>query len=227
MNSNILILENITKRYKEGKIYHTVLDNITFSIKAGELVSLVGPSGSGKTTLLQIAGLLDTADSGLIEIGGSKCIDMKEKERTQMRRKHIGFVYQFHHLLPEFTAIENVSLPLRIMGNTKKYSEELSVSILTKLGLNQRLNHKPDELSGGECQRIAIARSLINNPTLLLADEPTGNLDQRTADKVFGEMFNIAQEFNISALIATHNSNLALKMDRCVELKDGTLIINK
>lgn len=224
MSSAALELDTVTKSYRERTGRLPVLGGVSCSVARGELVALVGPSGSGKTTLLQIAGLLDPADSGAVRISGEDCGAMGDKERTQIRRERLGFVYQFHHLLPEFSAEENVALPQRIAGRGKSEAGAHAAELLDRLGLAARLRHRPGELSGGERQRVAIARALANRPALLLADEPTGNLDQRTADHVFGALVELVRDEGVAGLIATHNTALARRMDRRLILQDGVLI---
>ncbi len=220
----ILVLEDIVRTFREGSSKLTILDGVGVAVRPGEIVALVGPSGSGKTTLLQVAGLLDRPDSGEVWIGGAPCGRMTEGERTRTRRDRIGFVYQFHHLLPDFSALENVVLPQRISGRSLAQSRSHARVLLERLGLEQRLDHRPGELSGGERQRVAIARAVANGPGLLLGDEPTGNLDQRTADTVFGALIELVREHQVSALIATHNADLARRMDRTLVMRDGALV---
>ncbi|NRA88374.1 MAG: ABC transporter ATP-binding protein [Rhizobiales bacterium] len=225
MNNNIILsLKNIKREYgkKDNKLL--IFENMNIEIKKGELVALVGQSGSGKSSLLHIAGLLDTPNEGEIYINGANCSSLSDRKRTQIRRHEIGFIYQFHHLLPEFSAIENVAVPLRLNGNTKKISHNRAQEILETLGMGHRLTHMPSELSGGEQQRVAIARAFAINPSLILADEPTGNLDPNTADHVYAEFHKLAKEQNMSALIATHNMALANKMDRVFVLENGQLV---
>jgi lipoprotein-releasing system ATP-binding protein len=193
-------------------------------VQLGEIVALVGPSGSGKTTLLQVAGLLDRADSGGVWVGGTECTHLSDAERTRTRRERIGFIYQFHHLLPEFSAIENVAMPQRIAGTAKEAAHNHAAELLGRLGLAQRLHHRPGELSGGERQRVAIARAVANGASLLLGDEPTGNLDHKTADQVFAAMLNLVRTRKVAALIATHNLELAARMDRTLTIQDGVLV---
>lgn len=221
--SNVLSLANISRTYAQGENTLAVLDRLNLEIRQGELVALVGPSGSGKTTLLQIAGLLDSPTSGDITIGGQNMSDANDSKRTLARRKYMGFVYQFHHLLPEFSALENVLLPQLAAGVCTHDAEEKSLRLLTDLGLTKRVGHRPAKLSGGEQQRVAIARALANDPVLLLADEPTGNLDHRTADDVLNLLIKQVRERKLAALIATHNIDLAERMDRIVRLEDGQL----
>ena len=219
----VLVLEEVFRTLKEGDNELKVLNGVRASLKPGEIVALVGPSGSGKTTLLQVAGLLDQPDSGEVWIGGHRCGKMADRERTQTRRQRIGFVYQFHHLLPDFSALENVVLPQRIAGIGSGAAVTHAKELLGGLGLGQRLGHRPGKLSGGERQRVAIARAVANNPDVLLGDEPTGNLDQRTADTVFAALLDLVREHKVSALIATHNIELAQRMDRTLVMRDGAL----
>jgi len=221
--SDILRLHNITRTYHTGDADLTVLNGANLTLTRGEITALVAPSGSGKSTLLHLAGLLEKPDGGAVIINGQDCGKLSDDARTKIRLATIGIVYQFHHLLPEFTAIENVALPQMIAGKTKPAAEHRARELLTKLGLGHRLQHLPGKLSGGEQQRVAIARALANHPTLLLADEPTGNLDVATADIVFNELLNITRSENTAALIATHNPDLAARMDRQVRLRDGRL----
>ncbi|MEO9963372.1 MAG: ABC transporter ATP-binding protein, partial [Nisaea sp.] len=192
-------------------------------VRPGEVVALVGPSGAGKSTLLHIAGLLESPDAGTIEVGGQDCSAMGDEERTLMRRYNLGFVYQHHHLLPEFSALENVIIPQIISGIPHKDAKDRAMEILNWMGLSERLTHRPARLSGGEQQRVAIARALSTAPKVLLADEPTGNLDPHTADEVFSILLRLARGAGLAALIATHNPRLAAQMDRTLRLTDGFL----
>ena len=220
----VMALDNVVRAFREGDSRLDVLCGASAHVHPGEIVALVGPSGSGKTTLLQIAGLLDHADSGEVWIGGAAFGAMTEAERTRTRRDTLGFVYQFHYLLPEFSALENVVLPQRIAGRSVDEARDHARGLLERLGVGGRLNHRPGELSGGERQRVSIARAVANGPGLLLGDEPTGNLDQRTADHVFGALLELVREHRVAALIATHNTGLAGRMDRILSLQDGVLI---
>lgn len=226
-NTPILQLQNIKRWFGDGENRLYVLNGVNLTINAGEIVALTGPSGSGKSTLLYQTGLLDTPSNGQIFLSGQACAEMKENQRTLMRRKYLGFVYQAHLLLPDFTALENVMMPLLIAGVSKKQAEERAEYLLSKMGLSHRLKHRSGELSGGEQQRTAIARALANKPALLLADEPTGNLDPNTSEKVFSELLSLVRETGLSALIATHNPELAQKMDRRVHLEAGILVEDK
>lgn len=221
--SKVLSLTNITRIYVQGERQLMVLNGLHLQMNPGEVVALVGPSGSGKTTLLQIVGLLDTPTQGEVVIQGEAMHHASEQARTLARRKHIGFVYQFHHLLPEFSALENVVLPQMIAGIAENKAHIKAMDLLGSVGLADRASHRPARLSGGEQQRVAIARALANDPVLLLADEPTGNLDQQTADGVFSVLMQAVRTKKMAALIATHNADLAKRMDRIVTLKDGRL----
>lgn len=219
-----LELRNICKSFIQGGQSLDILKDLSYSLEPGMITGLVGPSGSGKSTLLQIMGLLDKPNSGDVIIKGVNIKRAKEDAITKIRGKHIGFVYQFHHLLPEFTAIENVALQDIINGVSKKRAFQRAEHILKLLKLDSRLKHFPSQLSGGEQQRVAIARALIKAPAIILADEPTGNLDPYNAEIVFDLFISIVKELNLSALIATHNENLVLKMDRVITLKAGQII---
>lgn len=219
-----LELKKVVKSFKQGGQKLDVLRGVDMDIAAGEVVALLGPSGSGKSTLLQIAGLLDKPTKGDIYLDGQKCSKLGDAMRTALRRDYLGFVYQYHNLLPDFDATENVMLPQLIAGVKTKEAEERAKWLLSRLKLERRLKHRPAELSGGEQQRVAIARALANAPKLLLADEPTGNLDPKTAEIVFAELISIVKETGLSALIATHNFELADRMDRKVKLEEGRLV---
>ena len=223
MNEAVLELQNIARHYREGLARLDILTNVNLKIFPGETVALVAPSGSGKSTLLHIAGLLERPDSGETVICGAATSCMNDFERTRLRRSTIGFIYQFHHLLPEFSAIENVALPQMIAGAGAVEARGRAMELLDYLKLAARASHRPFELSGGEQQRVAIARAVANAPQLLLADEPTGNLDPRTADHVFDTLLVLARTTGLAALIATHNLDLAKKMDRRVTLRDGRI----
>ncbi len=224
MSSMTLQLKNISKTFNQGNEQLRVLREVNLDIKPKEIVALIGPSGSGKSTLLQIAGLLDEPTSGEVYINGDLCTGNSDNMRTALRRDYLGFVYQYHNLLPDFDAAENVILPQLIMGVKYSEAEDKAMWLLHRLGLAEREHHRPAELSGGEQQRVAIARALANTPRLLLADEPTGNLDPNTADNVFQTLLEVVKETGLSALIATHNIDLAHRMDREVTLKEGRLI---
>lgn len=224
MSEILLNASGLTRTFSQGGEHLTVLHNADFHIDAGEIVALVGPSGSGKSTMLQLMGLLDQPTSGTITIGGQETSKMSEQERTEMRGKFIGFVYQFHYLLPEFTALENVVLPQMIAGVPRTAAEKRAKELLDQLKLSHRYDHRPARLSGGEQQRVAIARALANHCKVLLADEPTGNLDPETSDTVFDMLIDLVRDTGIGALIATHNMSLAERMDRILELKAGRII---
>ncbi len=221
---DILRLEAITRRFKEGDGQLEVFSNLALSLKPGEIVALVGPSGAGKSSLLHIAGLLEAPTSGEIYIDGVATSKLPDTERTRIRRDKVGFVYQAHHLLPEFDALENVVLPQMIAGVPKAVAAKEAERLLTVLGLGKRMTHLPSKLSGGEQQRVAIARALANKPRILLADEPTGNLDPRTSGGVFDALIAITRAEGLAALIATHNFELASRMDRALLLHQGRLI---
>lgn len=224
MNNTTLTLKNINKTFRQGNEILEVLKDVNLDIRPKEVVALIGPSGSGKSTLLQIAGLLENPTDGEVYIDGENCIGNSDNVRTMLRRDYLGFVYQYHNLLPDFDAAENVIIPQLIAGVKYKEAADKAMWLLQRLGLNEREHHRPAELSGGEQQRVAIARALANAPKLLLADEPTGNLDPNTSDNVFLTLLEVVKETGLSALIATHNIDLAHKMDRVVSLKDGRLI---
>jgi lipoprotein-releasing system ATP-binding protein len=221
--NNYLQLINIEKKFVQGSSELVILDKANLSIKKGEIVALVGPSGSGKSTLLHIAGLLDQVDGGQVIIDSKDYSEANDSERTNARRHHIGFVYQFHHLLPEFTALENIMIAQMLIGVSKKIATEHAMEFLEKLGLAKRAVHFPSELSGGEQQRIAIARALVNQPDLLLADEPTGNLDPATAEYVFALLLEVTRKLGLTALIATHNMQIASRMSRSVTMQNGKI----
>lgn len=224
MNNTTLTLKNINKTFRQGNEILEVLKDVNLDIRPKEVVALIGPSGSGKSTLLQIAGLLENPTEGEVYIDGENCTGNSDNVRTMLRRDYLGFVYQYHNLLPDFDAAENVIIPQLIAGVKYKEAADKAMWLLQRLGLNEREHHRPAELSGGEQQRVAIARALANAPKLLLADEPTGNLDPNTSDNVFLTLLEVVKETGLSALIATHNIDLAHKMDRVVSLKDGRLI---
>ena len=225
MSELALELKRITRTFHQGGRELSVLRDAEMALKRGEIVALVGPSGAGKSTLLHIAGLLERPDAGEVMIGGEKCSGLPDSERTRLRREALGFVYQFHHLLPEFSALENVMLPQMIAGVDKPTARARSGELLEMVGLSDRSAHRPGQLSGGEQQRIAIARSVANAPAVLLADEPTGNLDPETAGAVFGQMLKLVRGAGLGALVATHNLQLASKMDRVLQLQDGKLAL--
>jgi lipoprotein-releasing system ATP-binding protein len=220
----VLTLRDVARSYREGEHRLDVFKDLSLAVAAGEIVALVGPSGAGKSSLLHIAGLLEPPTSGEVFIAGQNCSTLDDGARTRIRRVGIGFVYQFHHLLPEFSALENVMMPQFIAGAAKATAATRARELLTRLGLAERLDHRPAELSGGERQRVAIARAIANRPLLLLADEPTGNLDARTADTIQAELMRLIAEEGLGALIATHNMELARRMTRIVRLEAGRLI---
>ncbi|MCB5175995.1 ABC transporter ATP-binding protein [Microvirga lenta] len=219
-----LFLSKVERRYPQGEGFLEVLRGADLAIWPGEIVALVAPSGTGKSTLLHVAGLLEKPDGGEVYVGSQPTAGMGDPERTRIRREELGFVYQFHHLLPEFSALENVVIPQLIRGLPKNEAQERAKQILTFLGLGKRLDNRPGELSGGEQQRVAIARAVANAPRLLLADEPTGNLDPHTADRVFQTLVSIVRASKLAALIATHNMDLAARMDRRVTIRDGLVV---
>ena len=222
-NNIILSLSNVCKSFIQGKNKLTILNGASLDIKQGEMVALIGPSGSGKSTLLYASGLLDKIDSGEIFIDGKNCNKLNDNTKTKLRLDKIGFVYQQHNLFPDFKAVENVMIPMLINGKSKKEAFELAVNKLDLVGLSHRINHKPTELSGGEQQRVAIARSLANNPKLLLADEPTGNLDPNNSEIVFNTLLELVKKEKMTAFIATHNPILASQMDKQIALVDGKI----
>jgi len=219
-----LSLSRVERRYPQGEGFLDILRGADLAIMPGEIVALVAPSGTGKSTLLHLAGLLEKPDGGEVFVGGLPTSGMDDRGRTRLRRVEIGFVYQFHHLLPEFSAIENVVMPQLIRGLTKGEAHERARQLLDFLGLAKRLDHRPGELSGGEQQRVAIARAVANAPRVLLADEPTGNLDPQTAGHVFGTLVSIVRASGLAALIATHNMDLAGRMDRRVTIRDRLIV---
>ncbi|MFG6498088.1 ABC transporter ATP-binding protein [Sulfitobacter sp. 1A13191] len=225
MNDPVLRLSGISKAYNPGKPNEVqVLRGIDLEVAPGEVVALVAPSGAGKSTLLHIAGLLDTADSGTVEIGGDDLTGQSDRRRTAVRRADVGFIYQFHHLLPEFTALENIVLPQLANGVARKTAEARAQELLMQVGIAERADHRPAAMSGGEQQRVAFCRALANAPRLLLADEPTGNLDPSTSDQVFAALMALVRGTGLSAVIATHNLELAARMDRQIRLDAGQLV---
>lgn len=225
MSRPVLSLRAITKIYNEGRgDVIEVLRGVDLDLEAGEIVALMAPSGAGKSTLLHIAGLLDTPDGGAVLLDGADMGGRGERRRTAARRQEVGFVYQFHHLLPEFTALENVTLPQLANGVARRLARERAFDLLAHVGLAERARHRPAELSGGEQQRVAVCRALANSPKLLLADEPTGNLDSETAEQVFDVLTDLVRRTGLAALIATHNMALAAKMDRILYLEAGRLV---
>jgi lipoprotein-releasing system ATP-binding protein len=228
MNDYALELAGIEKVYKRGTPGEVaVLRGATLEVKRGEVVALVAPSGAGKSTLLHIAGLLDTPDAGSVALGGRNMVGLSDRERTLARRGEVGFIYQFHHLLPEFTALENVVIPQLANGVTEAEAKARALDLLGRVGVAERASHRPAALSGGEQQRVAFCRALANRPKLLLADEPTGNLDPETSNQVFGALMSLVRETGLAALIATHNLDLAARMDRTVRLDQGRVILVK
>lgn len=221
--SDVLVVAGLQRSFTQGSTTIEVLRGVDLAVGAGEIVALLGPSGSGKSTLLQAVGLLEGGFSGSIRIGGEEAANLDNDGRTRLRRDMLGFVYQFHHLLPDFSAVENVILPQLIHGAGRAEAEARAVSLLGALGLSGRLDHRPSQLSGGEQQRVAVARALANRPALILADEPTGNLDEATADVVLGEFLKLVRGEGSAALIATHNERIAARMDRTLRLHDGIL----
>ena len=219
-----LELRQVVRTYQQGGTPLPVLRGISLRIAAGEIVALVGPSGAGKSTLLHLAGLLERPDGGAVLLNGTDCSRMNDLERTEARRSSIGFVYQFHYLLPEFSALENIALPQMIAGSARRAARERAIELLGLVGLQHRAEHRPARLSGGEQQRVAILRALANKPRLLLGDEPTGNLDHHTADEVTAVLIDLVRRTGLAALIATHNLDLARRMDRVLSLEDGLVV---
>ena len=223
MSEPVVRLTNLTRSFEQGGVRIDVLRGVNLEILPGELVALLGPSGTGKSTMLQAVGLLEGGFGGRIEIAGTDASDLPSGDRTALRRNHLGFVYQFHHLLPDFSAEENVLLPQLVAGKPREQAAVRARDLLGALGLEHRLTHRPSQLSGGEQQRVAVARALANRPHLVLADEPTGNLDEATADKVLAQFLELVRGTGSAALVATHNERLAHKMDRIVRLHEGVL----
>lgn len=223
MNSPVIRLAGLTRSFEQGGERIDVLRGVDLEVAPGEIVALLGPSGSGKSTLLQAVGLLEGGFGGEIDIAGVDASSLSADERTVLRRDRIGFVYQFHHLLPDFTALENVVLPQLVAGTERGAAVDRARELLTALGLAERLDHRPSQLSGGEQQRVAVARALANRPALVLADEPTGNLDERTSDRVLEQFLELVRGTGSAALVATHNERLAARMDRVVRLHNGLL----
>ena len=225
MNDPVLRLSGIGKSYNPGQPNEVnVLRGIDLTVAAGEVVALVAPSGAGKSTLLHIAGLLDTPDAGTVEIGGTDMTGQSDRKRTGVRRRDVGFIYQFHHLLPEFSALENIVLPQLANGVSQSEAQARALSLLDEVGIGHRADHRPAALSGGEQQRVAFCRALANAPRLLLADETTGNLDPTTSDQVFAALMTLVRGTGLSAVIATHNLELAARMDRQIRLEAGQLV---
>ncbi len=223
MSSPVVQLSGLTRSFTQGHVTIDVLRGVDLTIQPGEIVALLGPSGSGKSTLLQAVGLLEGGFGGRIAINGTDASDLPSDRRTELRRNNLGFVYQFHHLLPDFNATENVVLPQLVVGTPHGEASQRAEELLGALGLSARLDHRPSQLSGGEQQRVAVARALANRPALVLADEPTGNLDEATADRVLEEFLALVRGEGSAALVATHNERLATRMDRVVRLHEGTL----
>ncbi|HWB47663.1 MAG TPA: ABC transporter ATP-binding protein [Stellaceae bacterium] len=223
MTEPALELVGVRRVFRQGGAELTVLDGVDLALRPGELVALVGPSGAGKSTLLHIAGLLERPSAGEVRIGGRECGSLSDERRTLLRRATLGFVYQFHHLLPEFSALENVMLPQMIAGVARGAARAKAADLLRRVGLGERLGHRPARLSGGEQQRVAIVRALANDPKVLLADEPTGNLDHTTAEGVMATLIDVTRATGLAALIATHNLDLARRLDRAVALENGKL----
>ncbi len=219
----VILLRDVRRSFVQGSMTIDVLKGVDLAVNPGEIVGLLGPSGSGKSTLLQAVGLLEGGFTGSIRIAGEEAASLSSNGRTLLRKTALGFIYQFHHLLPDFTAQENVVLPLLIVGKTRDAAAQRAAELLGLLGLGQRLDHRPSQLSGGEQQRVAVARALANRPRVVLADEPTGNLDEATADIVFQEFIHLVREEGSAALVATHNERLATRMDRVVRLHDGRI----
>ncbi len=224
MNNPVLELRGLNRSFKQGNDELHILKEANLIIHAGEIVALVGPSGAGKSTLLQTAGLLEKPDSGTVLVNDVDTSQLKDDAKTLLRRHHLGFVYQYHHLLPEFSAIENIIIPQMITGKSKSQARIRAQELLDAVSLSKRGEHRPAELSGGEQQRVAIARALANKPKLLFADEPTGNLDPQTSDHVFDLLMQEVRKEGLAALIATHNPSLAARMDRVIKLEDGHLV---
>jgi lipoprotein-releasing system ATP-binding protein len=221
-----LVLEavGVARTFRQGPIDLKVLEGVNLAVKAGERIAIIGASGSGKTTLLQILGGLDRPTAGTVRIAGSDIHSLEEKPRGELRNRTLGFVYQFHHLLPEFSALENVAMPLLVRREPRLVAEESARAVLTRVGLAERLVHRPHELSGGERQRAAVARALVTQPRIVLADEPTGNLDGANAESVFALLLELNREFGTSLIVVTHDSRLAARMDRILEIKQGNLL---
>jgi lipoprotein-releasing system ATP-binding protein len=219
----VLALREVRKVFRQGGVTLTVLDGVDLALAPGEIIALVGPSGAGKSTMLHVAGLLERPDGGAVLIEGRDCGSLSDEHRTLLRRRALGFVYQFHHLLPEFSALENVMLPQMIAGAGRRPARDKAAALLERVGLGERLDHRPARLSGGEQQRVALVRALANDPRILLADEPTGNLDHTTGTSVMDSLIEIVRARGLAALIATHNLELAHRLDRVIVLEDGKL----
>ncbi|MCG8379999.1 MAG: lipoprotein-releasing ABC transporter ATP-binding protein LolD [Proteobacteria bacterium] len=223
MSDRKLECRNLSKSFNEGELRVDVLKDVNFMIESGQSVAIIGASGSGKSTLLHLLGGLDIPSNGAVHVNGNVMSELSDEKRGQLRNKHLGFVYQFHHLLPEFTALENVAMPLLVRRDSLESSLDKAKTLLDKVGLSKRLDHKPGELSGGERQRAAIARALVTEPEYILADEPTGNLDEKTADQVFDLFLELNKGLGTSLLMVTHNLELTRRVDRVLELKEGAL----
>ncbi len=223
VGATVLTVRGLKRSFEQAGVRIDVLRGVDLDVRKGEIVALLGPSGSGKSTLLQAVGLLEGGFQGSIRIAGEEVAELSDANRTRVRRDTLGFVYQFHHLLPDFTALENVIIPRLVRGATRAEAQERAESLLGALGLAERLTHRPSKLSGGEQQRVAVARALANRPALVLADEPTGNLDEATADIVFAEFLRLVRGEGSAALVATHNERIAAKMDRVLRLHEGVL----
>jgi lipoprotein-releasing system ATP-binding protein len=221
--NDVVTIRDLRRSFTQGEATIEVLRGVNLSIKPGEIVALLGPSGSGKSTLLQALGLLEGGFTGSIVIDGEEAARLDDDGRTRIRREKLGFVYQFHHLLPDFSAQENVEMPQLVLGKNNAEAGQTAITLLQNLGLGERLDHRPAQLSGGEQQRVAVARALANSPQLILADEPTGNLDEATSDKVLAAFLSLVRDHGSAALIATHNERIAAQMDRVVRLHDGAL----
>jgi len=224
MTELVLEARDVARTYRQGPIDLAVLEGVNLAVKAGERIAIIGASGSGKTTLLQILGGLDRPTAGTVRIAGSDIHALAEKPRGELRNRTLGFVYQFHHLLPEFSALENVAMPLLVRREPKRVAEERARAVLERVGLAERLVHRPHELSGGERQRAAVARALVTQPRIVLADEPTGNLDGNNAEAVFALMLELNREFGTSLVVVTHDRRLAQRMDRILEIDRGNLV---
>jgi len=224
MSDVALSLRGVVRRYEQAGASLDVLNGVSFELKRGELVGLIGPSGAGKSTLLHTAGILERPDAGEVWVGGRPMHQLGDDERSRMRRESVGYVYQFHHLLPEFSALENIVIPQMIAGKSRREATTRAQILLAKVGLSNREGHRPAKLSGGEQQRVAIARALANSPTLLLADEPTGNLDPLTAEFVFAMLVALVRDTGLAALVATHNLELASRMDRVLKMENGQVV---
>lgn len=223
MNSSIIVCHDLSKIYQDGKLETSVLQGVNLAVEQGELLAIVGTSGSGKSTLLHLLGALDTPSTGEVIFKGKNIHKQSSKQQAILRNKEIGFIYQFHHLLSEFTALENAAMPLLIAGENINVAKEKATNLLTRVGLSKRINHRPAELSGGERQRVAIARALINNPSLVLADEPTGNLDAKSAESVYQLLKELNSEMGTAFVVVTHDQLLANKLDRQLYMSNGVL----